>query len=81
MYGAFNISSGTPARLLNFTKEEKESVKGLMLLTMKPMIYAANVADGDLATGNDMSKKIFALAAKEGAEAVLVSAQARCEIY
>jgi ribosome-binding ATPase YchF (GTP1/OBG family) len=44
-----------------------------MLLTMKPVIYAANVADGDLSTGNDMSKKVFEYASKEGCRAVLVS--------
>ncbi len=47
---------------------------------MKPVIYAANVADSDLATGNDMSKKVFEFAASEGAKAVLVSAQVRCNI-
>jgi ribosome-binding ATPase YchF (GTP1/OBG family) len=46
-----------------------------MLLTMKPMIYACNVGDADLATGNKMSESVFAMAKKEGAEAVLVSAQ------
>lgn len=29
--------------------EEKNSLKSLMLLTMKPVIYAANVSDSDLA--------------------------------
>jgi ribosome-binding ATPase YchF (GTP1/OBG family) len=48
-----------------------------MLLTMKPMIYACNVGDADLATGNKMSESVFAMAKKEGAEAVLVSAQVR----
>ena len=46
-----------------------------MLLTMKPMIYAANVADSDLGTGNEMSRAVFDLAAAEGSNAVLVSAQ------
>lgn len=51
-----------------------------MLLTMKPTIYAANVADTDLATGNEMSKKVFDFAASEGNKAVLVSAQVEAEL-
>ena len=46
-----------------------------MLLTLKPVIYAANVADTDLATGNELSKVVFDYAEKEGSKAVLVSAQ------
>jgi len=48
-----------------------------MLLTMKPVIYAANVGDDDLSTGNEMSKKVFEFAQSEGSRAVLVSAQVR----
>ena len=62
------------------TAEEKEAIKGLMLLTMKPVIYAANVGDSDLAEGNEMSKKVFAHAAQEGSQAVLVSAQVEAEL-
>ena len=49
---------GKPARLAGLTPGEKEAIKSLMLLTMKPVIYAANVADADLATGNEFSKKV-----------------------
>lgn len=67
--------AGTPARLLGLTPAEKFIVKPLMLLSLKPMIYAANVADSDLATGCDLSKAVFKHAEAEGAKAVLVSAQ------
>lgn len=46
-----------------------------MLLTMKPVIYAANVADNDLATGNELSRKLVEFAKEEGSIVVLVSAQ------
>ena len=74
------LLASKPARAIALTSEEKAAVKGLMLLTMKPVIYAANVADSDLATGNDMSKKVFAHAASEGSKAVLVSAQVESEL-
>jgi ribosome-binding ATPase YchF (GTP1/OBG family) len=51
-----------------------------MLLTLKPVIYAANVPDGDLSSGNSMSKLVFDQAAKEGCRAVLVSAQVESEL-
>jgi ribosome-binding ATPase YchF (GTP1/OBG family) len=46
---------------------------------MKPVIYAANVSDADMAKGNDLSKIIFDFAASEGSTAVLVSAQVEFE--
>lgn len=74
------LELGKPARSAGLTSEEEESIKGLMLLTLKPVIYAANVADSDLATGNDMSKKVMEAAKKEGAKVVLVSAQVESEL-
>ena len=69
------LLEGKPARSAGLTAKEVESIKSLMLLTLKPVIYAANVADSDLATGNEMSKKVFDYAAAHGSKAVLVSAQ------
>ena len=74
------LMEGKPARLAGLTPEEALAVKSLMLLSLKPVIYAANVADVDLATGNDMSKAVFDYAAKEGNAAVLVSAQVESEL-
>lgn len=75
-----HLLSGKSARSAGLTKDEVEEIKGLMLLTMKPVIYAANVADVDLAKGNDMSHKVFEFAKAEGAKAVLVSAQVESEL-
>ena len=44
------------------------------------MIYAANVADGDLAEGNDMVDKLRVVAETEGAKLVVVSAQVESEL-
>jgi len=74
------LMGGKPARLAGLNDEEKESIKSLMLLTLKPVIYAANVPDSDLANGNSMSKLVFDQAAKEGCRAVLVSAQVESEL-
>eukprot|EP00599_Poterioochromonas_sp_BG-1_P010964 CAMPEP_0173132850 /NCGR_PEP_ID=MMETSP1105-20130129/385_1 /TAXON_ID=2985 /ORGANISM="Ochromonas sp., Strain BG-1" /LENGTH=347 /DNA_ID=CAMNT_0014044423 /DNA_START=231 /DNA_END=1270 /DNA_ORIENTATION=- len=74
------LTAGKSARSVALTKNEKAAIKGMMLLTMKPVIYAANVADSDLARGNDMSKSVFEFAKTEGNKAVLVSAQVEAEL-
>ena len=46
---AVELEAGRAARTAVLNKDEAASVKGLGLLTLKPMIYCANVAEGDLA--------------------------------
>jgi GTP-binding protein YchF len=74
------LLNNEPARNAVLDAAEEFSIKSLGLLTRKKMIYAANVADGDLATGNAMVDKLRALAASEGAKIVLVSAQVEAEL-
>ncbi|WP_448515121.1 redox-regulated ATPase YchF [Parathermosynechococcus lividus] len=74
------LNEGKPARLCALTPEEDAAVRFLGLLTRKPMIYAANVAEQDLATGNDWSAAVQAVAQAEGAEVVIVSAQVESEL-
>ena len=74
------LNNNEPARNADLDEEEENSIRGLGLLTRKKMIYAANVADVDLATGNDMSNKLAQHASKEGASMVLVSAQVESEL-
>jgi len=74
------LEAGKAARTAGLTKEEEQAIKSLMLLTLKPVIYAANVADSDLAAGNAMSKIVFDHAKEEGNSAVLVSAQVESEL-
>lgn len=69
-----------PARTADLDEDQEKALKTLGLLTRKKMIYAANVADGDLATGNEMVEKLRAVANSEGANVVLVSAQVEAEL-
>ena len=50
------------------------------MLSAKPIIYAANVADEDLATGNAMVEQVRTFAAAEGSKVVIVSAQVEAEL-
>ena len=61
-------------------EEELKAIRSLGLLTLKRIIYAANVVDEELASGNEMVEKVREYAAKEGAEVVIVSAQVESEI-
>jgi len=74
------LSQSKPARQAELDEEEEAAIKNLGLLTRKPVIYAANVADADLAEGNEMSTRLGEHAAGEGANMVLVSAQVEAEL-
>lgn len=74
------LSQEKPARALDLSEEQVELCKDMFLLTIKPTIYAANVAEEDLAKGNAMVDAVAKRAAKEGAETVIVSAEIEFEI-
>lgn len=77
---AFNQGKG--ARFLTYTDEERAILKGFSLLTLKPVLYVANVSEEGLATAadNPYVQQVIAIAAEEGAEAVVVCAQIEAEI-
>ena len=77
------LESGKSARSVEITDDEAEIVKELSLLTMKPVLYAANVAEGDFAAGienNEFVKKVEEIAAQENAQVLPISAQIEEEI-
>ena len=73
------LDAGTPARALAFDETERPVVRGLQLMTYKPVLYIANVAEGGF-TDNPMLDAVTALAAKEGAQVVAVCAAIEAEI-
>ncbi|MFM7424560.1 MAG: redox-regulated ATPase YchF, partial [Elainella sp.] len=52
------LNEGKQARQVSLTEEEEGLVKPLGLLTRKPIIYAANVSEDDLASGNDWVEQV-----------------------
>jgi GTP-binding protein YchF len=74
------LEAGGAARSMPLTEEEAPLVKPLGLLTAKPIIYATNVSEDDLAGGNAHTQAVGALAEREGAAAVAVSAQVEAEL-
>jgi len=74
------LNEGKPARNLKLTEEEELLIKPLGLLTRKPIIFAANVSEEDLESGNDWVQKVEVIATQEGAKVVIVSAQVEAEL-
>lgn len=74
------LEAEKPARFAELDADEEKAIKSLGLLSRKKMIYAANVADSDLAEGNEMVDKLRELAETEGAKVVVVSAQVEAEL-
>jgi GTP-binding protein YchF len=78
-----HLEAGKPGRTLEVTEEEKAIVDSWFLLTTKPVIYAANIAEDDL--GKDPSEvrdldKVQKIADSENAEMLVISAAIEEEI-
>ncbi len=74
------LNEGKSVRQVSLNEEETEIIKGLDLLTYKPIIYAANVSEDELATGNHFVETVRQIAATENAQVVIVSAQVEAEL-
>ncbi len=78
-----HLESGKPARTCEVSEEEQEILDGWFLLTTKPVIYAANIAEDDL--GKEIGeipelKPVSDIARSENAELIVISAAIEEEI-
>jgi hypothetical protein len=75
------LRQSRPARLTEpKDEEERKALERAQLLTAKPVLYVCNVDEGDAASGNAHSARVFEKAAAEGAKAVVISAAIEAEI-
>ncbi|MBW1622067.1 redox-regulated ATPase YchF [Lactiplantibacillus plantarum] len=76
------LEAGNPVRSLEFNEDDQQIVKGLFLLTSKPVLYVANIAEDDMA--DPENSKYFQVVAdyakQEGAQAIGVAAETEEEI-
>lgn len=78
---AKELEEGKPISMDIFTDEEKPVVKALQLLSTKPVIYAANVSEDDLANnGNSFVDEVREYAKSHNSEVVVISAQIEAEL-
>ena len=73
------LDQGKPVRALDLSKEERANLKPFCLITAKPVLYAANVAD-DGFQDNPLLAAVQQHAAAEGAEVVALCANIEAEI-
>jgi GTP-binding protein YchF len=74
------LEQGIPARELSFLNEEILIVRLLNLLTIKPVLFVANVDENSAVTGNDYSKKLSDLGLSRGITTVTMSAKLESDI-
>jgi GTP-binding protein YchF len=76
------LAAGRPARSVTPSEEEAATYQGLNLLTAKPVLYAANVAEDEVAAGNAHVETLRAAleAEREVAEIVPFSAKVEAEL-
>lgn len=75
------LREGKPARLTVPGDDDQARIFAqAQLLTSKPVLYVCNVEEGAAAEGNAESARVFAKAAAEGAQAVVVSAAIESEL-
>ena len=74
-----HLNDGNPARTMNLSEEDRELLKPLCLLTIKPAMYVGNVLE-DGFENNPFLDRLREFAAKEGAPVVAVCAKLEAEL-
>jgi GTP-binding protein YchF len=74
------LDAGRPARTVAVAPDDEKAWRQLQLLTAKPVVYVCNVEEASAAEGNAHSAKVFEMAAREGAKAVVISAAIEAEV-
>jgi GTP-binding protein YchF len=73
------LNENTPVRALDFSKEERPLVKTFSLITAKPAMFVANVAE-DGFENNPFLDRLTEYAAKQGAPVVAICAKIEAEL-
>ena len=74
------LNAGKPARTADLTDDEKLAARELFLITMKPMLYVANVDEAGIEKGNEYTAIVEKRAAEEKAEVVSICGAIEAEI-
>jgi GTP-binding protein YchF len=75
-----HLDAGKPARGLGLSDDEKAAVRDLFLITLKPMIYVANVDEAGLKTEPKYVGDLRKVAADEGADLLTLCGKLEAEI-
>lgn len=74
------LESGESARSLDLSDDEASLVKGMHLITSKPVLYLCNVDEASVVSGNAYVDAVKEIASSEGAEVLVIGAQIEADI-
>jgi ribosome-binding ATPase len=74
------LRAGKPVRDVPVGMEQQKTLKALQLLSAKPVLYIANVDEGNAASGNSESRRVAEYAAAGSARSVMISAAIEAEL-
>ena len=74
------LTSGKNARSVDVEKEDLEAVRDLHLLTIKPVLYVANVDEASILTGNKFVDQLRENVKEENAEVIVLCAAIESQI-
>ena len=75
-----HLEDGKPVRSMELTDDERVAADELFLLTTKPVIYVANIAEDEIGNEPPTVARLYEQAAKEGAGALTVCAKVEEEL-
>ena len=75
-----HLEDGKPVRSMELTDDERAAADELFLLTTKPVIYVANIAEDEVGNEPPTVARLYEQAAKEGAGALTVCAKVEEEL-
>lgn len=76
-----NLEQNIPVRKIELDEDEMEVIKSFNLITLKPIIYVANVSEEDILNGgNSYYEAVKEYAKKENSEVVLICAKIESEL-
>ncbi len=76
-----NLQANKPVQNLEFSEEEEKILRSYNLLSLKKVIYAANVSENDInSESNYLVDQVKEVAAKEGSNVVVISAEIESQI-
>ncbi|MBQ2717452.1 MAG: redox-regulated ATPase YchF [Clostridia bacterium] len=78
-----HLTSEKPVRTMTFSEEEKDYVKGLFLISSKPVIYCANISEsvmGEDENDNELVKLVKDFANAENSETIVICAKTEEEL-
>jgi hypothetical protein len=74
------VEKGTPLRAVDFSDDERGALAELNLITMKPVLFVANVAENDLGTETPLLQKVRNAATDKGGEVVVICGELEAQI-